>query len=386
MWNSLHGYVMIRLEGLGLERMLNRMLKDGIAVSNVKREGRGRMTLMLRARDFPRLRKLRRGTRCRIHITERRGVPFFIARFRFRRLLVLGALALGLLIFIASTRVWSISVEGCDRVPQAVVMQALADAGVKTGMARAKIEPPALGQFVRSYDKRIAWAGVSLSGVTLDVQIVEAEPIPAQPDKSKPADIVAGKDGIVEKVTALAGKAGVKPGDAVRRGDVLIHGDATREGAAERYLVHAEGTVTAKVWYEGRVTLPCTEEKLLRSGLTEPYTALEMAGMTLFRAGTRFSHYEIVTEGAATTRGLILPLRLVRGLTYELVEREVPAEQDEVTAEALFRAELAALDDIPRDARILKKVQTTQVLPDGSVRASVAVCALESIGITKRLA
>ena len=287
MWNSLSGYVMIRLDGLGLERLLNRMLQAGMPVWNVRREGRTRMTAEIRAKDFLRLRALKKGARCRIHIVERHGVPFVLARFRFRKLLLAGAVLCFIAILAAQTRVWLIRVDGCSRVPEAVVLRALTAAEAGVGMPREQVKMSVLGQAVRAYDDRIAWAGVRLEGITLHVQVVEAEPIPERPDKSVPADVVARKDAIIERVTALSGKSSVSPGDAVRAGDILIRGDITREGGAQRVLVYAEGEVIAQVWYTESITLPCTQERLIRSGRNRflPHAVPCGAARISFRAG-----------------------------------------------------------------------------------------------------
>lgn len=383
MWNSLSGYVMIRLDGLGLERMLNAMLLNGIPVWNVKKESRARMTLEMRAKDFYRLRPLKRGKRCRIHIMERHGMPFLLARFRHRKLLVLGALLCGILLIAAQTRIWLIRVEGAVRVPQAVVLRAAEEAGVYTGMPRSAVELAALSQTVRAYDERIAWAGARTDGIILTLEIVEAEPIPPRPDKSIPSNVVAKKDGIIEKVTALSGKSNVKPGDAVRAGEILIRGDITREGAAEPLYVFAEGDVIAQVWYTSTVTLPCTEEQLLPSGQTETFKIIEFAGLPLFRTESGFQEYEEEITGESKQRGLVLPLRVKNGVRRELTIQEVPADADEIIAEALFRAELAALEQVPKDAQIIKKVSESSTLEDGRIQATVAVCTREQIGSIK---
>ncbi len=383
MWNSVSGYVIIRLDGLGLERMLNAMLLNGIPVWNVKRESRARMTLEMRAKDFHRLRPLKRGKRCRIHIVERHGVPFLFARFRFRKLLVFGLLLCGFLTIAAQTRIWLIRVEGAVRVPQAVVLRAAEEAGVYLSMPRSAVELASLSQAVRAYDDRIAWAGARTDGIILTLQIVEAEPIPPRPDKSIPSDVVAKKDGIIEKVTALSGKSNVKPGDAVRAGEVLIRGNITREGAAEPLYVFAEGDVIGQVWYTSSVTLPCTEEKLLRSGQSEPFRVIEVAGLPLFRTESGFAQFEEEFRQESAQRGLVLPLKVKNGVRYELTVQEVPADANEITAEALFRAELAALEQVPKDAQIIKKVSESTMLEDGSIHAVVAVCTREQIGSTK---
>ena len=60
MWNSLAGYVMIKLEGVGLERFVNRAMEAGLSIWNVQRTGRNTMTANVSVGSFYALRKLNR--------------------------------------------------------------------------------------------------------------------------------------------------------------------------------------------------------------------------------------------------------------------------------------------------------------------------------------
>ncbi len=377
---------MIQVEGPGLERFLNRALAAGARLWNVRRKSRSCMTLEISAKDFLcRMPKARREARCRIRILERHGAPFVIARFRWRKLLVAGCLLFACGIFAASTRLWRVEVQGCYRVPEAVVYRALEQAGIEVGMSSAKIVNADVAKAVSAFDQRIAWTGVRTVGVTLHVEVVEAEPIPQLPDESVPTDVIAQKDGLIEKVTAYSGKANVAPGDAVRAGDVLIRGDITREDAEKPLLVHAEGEVLAKVWYEASIVLPPTAQQLMPSGKTEPYRALYVARIPVFVSQAPYVHYTVERSSEAKAPGMVLPLQQVRGVYRELTLQDVEQPLAERKAEALFQAELQALEQVPKGAVVLEKRAEAQVLEDGSIKGQVQVCALEQIGVPKEI-
>lgn len=385
MWNSVFGYVIIRLDGPGIERILNRILKAGIPVWNVYRLEHGCVNAEMRAKDFPKLRELKRGLSCRIHIIKRHGIPFLYAKYRFRKLLIFGAAVSFSLLVILQARVWLIRVEGLSQVPEAVIMRAIASEGVHFGSARASIETAALGQAIRTFDNRIAWAGVKLDGITMRIKVVEAEPIPLQKDKSIPVNIVAKKDGIIERVTALSGKANVKQGDAVRAGDLLISGDITREGALERLMVHAEGDVSAQVWYRVELNLPPTQKQLMRSGRFQPFHAILIAGCPVYKTAVNYPSHEIELTNGSVIKGLVLPLWYVRGNCYELTLQDIQCEPDELLAEALFCAELDAIEQVPKEAYVVKKMSETEIFETGGVSAAVSICTLEDIGLTKAI-
>jgi len=376
---------MIRIEGLALERVLNHILREGIRIWNVCRRERACLTLELRARDFHRLRPIAKQFHCRIHILERYGMPFVLARFRFRKVLVLGSL-LGLIaILFAQTRVWIIEVNGCYRVQEATVYRALTDAGIVPGIARKPLDLPDIAQTVRAWDSGIAWAGVKLSGVVLSVEIVEADPIPEQEDKTIPADVVASKDAIVKQVTALSGKPAVKPGDAVRRGEILIRGDITKEEAEEPLLVHAEGDVLANVWYTSEVTLQNKEKQRVPSGKEQPYRALMLGKRILYQTDIPYRDYRIEIESETTLSGAILPLTHVTGTCTEMMQSEIAIDQEELSARTLYEAELQALSMVPKDANIIAKKNDTIGREDGSITGIVWIQTEEQIGQTKMM-
>lgn len=384
MWNSLFGYVMIQMEGFGLERLLNKMFQSGIPVWNIRRESATAMSAEIRAKHFFRLRALKRGLRCRVHVVRRHGMPFVLAQLRGRKGLLIGGLALFIALIAASNRVWLITLEGLYRVPEAVVHRALEEAGAEVGMARAGVVPVELGAAVRSYDERIAWAGVRLDGVHLKVQVVEAEPIPEQPDKTGPASVVAQKDGVIEKVTALSGNPAVSEGDVVRAGDILINGMLAREGFETLY-VYAEGEVLATVYYTVSVEKPATERALLPTGAAVPYRALFLAGYPVYVSDTPYERCGLEIIEDEVVNGLILPLRQIQGRALELSWQDVTVDMEEQLAMAQFEAEYLTLDRIPRDARILDKASETETLPDGGVRVELCVRTQEQIGITRPL-
>ena len=381
MWHSCCGYVMIQVQGSALERFVNRALSQHVHFADVKRTGPSEMTMRVSARDFlKKLPAVRRGCRCRIHILRRCGIPFFVWKVWRRKALLFGFLAGMAGLMAASSRIWHIRIQGCYQVPETVVYNALSDAGVYRGMPRSGIMNHDLAGKIAAFDQRIAWAGVSEKGVILQVEVVEAEPLPQPEAQTGPVDVVAKRDAIVEKVTATTGKAAVREGDAVRQGQVLIRGDITREDGEKQVLVHAEGQVLARVWYYAEVTLEQQAEVYLPNGNTAPYTRIAIGPWTLYETPSRFEHNEIRQHSLTRIDRLVLPLRYTRGEQLALMPTTIRRPQAELEAEAMFQAELQAMSLLPKDAALVEKQLSTFTREDGSVTGRAGVCVLEQIG------
>ena len=65
-----------------------------------------------------------------------------------------------------------------ERVAETTVLRSLASLGVTVGRAKAGLSLPELGNQLMATDDRIAWAGLSLDGVVLKVEIVETVAVP----------------------------------------------------------------------------------------------------------------------------------------------------------------------------------------------------------------
>ena len=174
MWNSLAGYVMIKLEGAGLERFVNRAMEAGLSIWNVQRTGRNTMTANVSVGSFYALRKLNRNLGCRIHILEKHGLPIALSRLWFRKVLALGWIAVLAALLLSSRYVWFFRFEGCDQVTPAQLMATLEEMGIRAGTPRGQVITSQLGKAVMATDPRIAWAGAELKGVVLQLSIQEA--------------------------------------------------------------------------------------------------------------------------------------------------------------------------------------------------------------------
>lgn len=384
MWQSVNGCVIIQIKGKGAERLLNEMRLAGIPVRDLTRVDRVTVQCRLRARDFKRLHALRSRRYCSIRILSRGGVSFFFMRLFRRRVLWMGMALVSLLLCVLSTRICLIRVVGCERVAEATVLRSLASLGVTVGRAKAGLSLPVLGNQLMATDDRIGWAGLSLDGVVLTVEIVETVAVPEPIDPKTPCDVVAVKDGIVTRVVATAGLPAVQTGDAVQAGDVLIRGDLTREDSQTPLLVHAHGEVRANVYYFAEAAVLPETQALQPSGQSVPYRAAYVGDWMLFESDIPFASYRLTDVQSDTLQGAVLPLRVVTGVCEELTmqpQRLSAAEQKELAA---YEAEEGAMLRVPSDASIVEKT-ITYTEYDGCLIAVVCVVTEETIGIQKEL-
>ncbi len=258
-WRFIRGFVVVSLEGRGIERLINLAISRGIAFWDLhKQKERARLSLPLSS--FRALRPLIRQTHCRLRIERKVGLPFLKYRLRRRWGLAAGAVIFVAALYLATSFVWSIRVSGADRLEEEEILSLVGELGVRPGVWKRKLDLGELAEELPRRNSAIAWAGLRLRGILLEIEIVEH--LAGTEIDDRPADLIAARDGLIERIVVIEGRAAVKVGDTVSRGDLLIEGlTSLEEGilAPEELPppqeVRARGQVEARVWYEAREAL-----------------------------------------------------------------------------------------------------------------------------------
>lgn len=378
-WNSLGGYVIIRLEGLSLERLLNRMAEKRILVWNVSRQGRS-MTACISARDFRRLHGVCRRLRVRVRIIEKHGAPFVYTRLRFRKVLLFGWLLGAICLIAASKYLWFIKVEGTDAVADSEVLAVLEQMEVRPGTQLSKLDTFSMGRMISSADPRIAWAGIEINGVVMNVTVIEAQSPKRQTGQREPCSLYALRDGVVIDVTALKGRPLVVAGDTVRMGDELVTGELTSE-AGIQHRVHSEGSVTARTVYHVTAEQPATELALSRTGAALEVREASVFGLKLFGTDIPYEHSEQGRCSKTLIGGAMLPIALETSTAFELKMQSTPLGEEKVKLAAITRAQKKAEAVLPREAVIVSKTSGAKLREDGSAYAWVTLEVIEDIAV-----
>lgn len=243
------GYVVIRAAGDDLSAFLNQAARAGIELKQVRRPGPHVMVAHVAAAQYGRLRRPARRAGVRVRVVRRRGLPFFVRRLARRPGLLAGLVVAGAIVAVLSSRIWAVEVRGVPAPQAEQVKGALAQLGVRPGAARSAIDPGRVKQELVEAVPELAWADVRLLGSLARVEVR------ARRDEHRrelaPGDMVAALDGLVVQVVPAAGWPAVRPGDVVRRGQVLISGRPPLSARPDVRPVRAAGVVYARVWAEG---------------------------------------------------------------------------------------------------------------------------------------
>ncbi len=389
LWNYLSGYVIIVVEGYFLEKFINICSHRQIRLWSVKWLKNSKIMMKISIDDFKLLRPITRKTKCRVHIINKRGLPFILHKYKNRKAFVLGSAIFVVLFFLISSFVWDISITGNEHVSTETIVEKLYNSGIRQGALKYSLNLDEVVDNMMLEISDLARISISLHGTRIFVDVSERRKPPDLIDKKIPCDIVALRDGVITSIVAKEGLETVKVGQTVTKGQLLITGiiQNSKIKDAQPLLVHSMGTVKARTWYEASSPVEQKVVKKQRTGLQKDMYSLGLLTKKykLFHKEIPYNNSEHVEIRKKLTIGknFVLPIEWIvdQYFEYELHQCNIDIAQAEKNAseDALKLAQQL----VPKNATIVKN--DVYILKDGNgqSKAIATVECIENIGATK---
>lgn len=217
----LSGYVCVELTGYATERFLNLCTNHDINLWNMDHK-EDTYTFCMSLEDFWKIRPMVRKTRTKIRVTKRCGLPFFLYRYRKRKMFLLGLLLCVGIVYAFSCYVWNIEICGNSTLSDDTVYRYLESEKIRVGTAKGKVDCEKLEAKIRQHFSNVIWTSVRLEGTKLTVDVKEnlitQEPQEKQETETEEAqDLVADKDAVILSIVTRNGTPKVKAGDKVKK-------------------------------------------------------------------------------------------------------------------------------------------------------------------------
>ncbi|QHW30434.1 sporulation protein YqfD [Paenibacillus rhizovicinus] len=369
----LRGYVTIAVRGQGIERLVNEALADGLQLWSIRRTKDGGMMCNVIVSDFFRLRPLLKRTGCRLHVHDRMGLPFWQLRLRKRIFFAAGLVLFFIGMYLLSSLVWSIDVQGNDKLSEEQILQAAKSEGLYPFQWSFRLQEASdLSKHLAQKLPGAAWIGVEKRGTHITIRVVESKTPAARP-LMNPRHLVASTDAVITKVMAESGRPVVKPNMKVKQGDVLISGllgDETNGKA-----VVAKGVVKGLVWHEYDIVSPLTRTSKVYTGNKKEIWYGVVGGRALRVSGFGKNPYEmyerVVQEEKAAWRTLKLPFGRMKETIMEVRMQQQTISVEEAKAEGIQQARADLLAKVGPDAQILAENILHQKTDNGKVYMKV---------------
>lgn len=357
----MRGDVTVRAECLMPEKLLERALRQGARFGSVRREGAHALIAECDERSAAILLDLCERFRIPARALDRRGRSALRERAKRRATLPIGLALCVVLCWLFLSRVWLVEVAFSGEAAGLGDAQALLDLarerGIRPGISR-QVDLDALGKELQAEAGDYSYVGARLRGIRLVIEAVPEVPSPPLYDVDAARDLVSDRDGIVLSAVARSGELCVQPGDAVRRGQLLIRGEELEAKDATRPIA-ALGEVIVRAWFTGEASLPLVEKQERFTGrssassrLVTPWFSLALADGETYAGQREEAQYLPIG-------GLFVPIEIKRVTRREVQALEVALDEDafrdRLSPLAFADAALRLSRDGPADCEVLRR-------------------------------
>lgn len=314
-------------------------------------------------------------------LSDERGLPYLLYRYRGRWGLPVGALLCSILVFLSGRFVWRLEVRGVEQYHSRDVLEELSAQGFEVGSYIPGVDVNALQNKVLMSSQRFAWLSVNLIGTTARVEVIEIKSKENRAHNSAPMNLVAATDGRIVRFSLRDGWESVEVGDVVRKGELLVSGVGERKDGGTQ-LVCADGEVYAEVVHELSAEIPLqyrrktfmapqnVKKSIIFFG--KEIKLFEKTGIWVGSCDT-IDNERTLTFGGQITVPVVFCTQTALPYTYETAWRT--PEQALALAEVVLRQHADALC---RDRELLSQTQTVSVT-DTAVCLKCTLSCIENI-------
>lgn len=237
------------------EKYLYRLLNNSgeIRIRNIVLHD-GKCSFIIDYSNGVRLRELLKKLNIEILSWEDQGIYTTIINFVTIKTLIGVSMIFILLMLINSLFIWNISVDGNYSYSDRQIISFVHKNKITEGSTKVKIDCDKLEKEIRKKFDDISWVCAEIKGTNLIVHVKENYITDISVTEDKPYDIVANHDAVIESILVRSGKAMVKAGDSVKKGDILISGmvDVLDESGTKIFskFYNSDGDIIGKTVYD----------------------------------------------------------------------------------------------------------------------------------------
>ncbi|WP_139490478.1 sporulation protein YqfD [Brevibacillus dissolubilis] len=381
----IEGHITVTIRGKRFERLINLAVREGIHIWNIVRvqEEVGRLDILIS--DYFRLRPLLRQTGCRAHVERREGLPFWLIRVRNRAGFAIGIFAFLIGLYMLSSVIWKVDVQGTHMISEYEVKQAAEKVGLKRGAFKMNLkEPMVIQREMLTHLPEASWVGVEIEGTRAIVQVVEKEEGVKKPAQG-PKNIVARKKAVIHSIFADSGKTMVKVNQFVNKGQVLISGIIGNEEMQRTSMVSAGGKVKGEVWYVSNVSVPLKQTRYIYTGASVNHQYLIAGDYAVHLWPFKAEVYKKAETSERRIQpslfGITSPLGWKTETIHEMSPQVKSVTRDEATDTARKFAQQDILKRAGKDATIKEEKVLHVKEENGKVTLSIHYAVIEDIAM-----
>lgn len=334
------GNLTLRCSGGFTGQFLNMCRGGGVAFRNARCK-EGCLYIDITPAEIYAVRHAARESGMKVKIISRSGLVFPFRRYRKRTGMAVGFTVFMLILFHLSGFVWNVELKGESKYySKEEILSALETEGVCIGRPLKNIDADYTENAILTELINLKRLAISVDSTTVTVEIADKAELITLPETETgyPCDIISSFDAYIVSVTPYAGEAVVKPGDTVRKGQVLVSG-MFEDSGGRTYLTESEAEVIGQITLKKVFEISALNEKAEPTGQKTEKTSINFFGLRInfyLDSGNRYPTCDIIKQNRQLTLfGKKLPISIETVTEYELVADSRSLTEDELQEKVL---------------------------------------------------
>lgn len=387
-WNYFRGYVIVEVSGFSMERFINLAVKNHIYIWDLQ-EYEHKMYFKTSIHNFKKLKPFAKKAKCRFKVKSKLGFPFIAHKYKKRKMFAFGGLIFIFMIWMLSSFIWLVEVEGNSRVNSLDIISTLEKEGYGPGKLKTKLNLRKAEAFLINKYPDIIWVGIKFEGTRLLVQIAETVPKPQLKNSNEPCNIIAKRDALITYIATHKGMPLVRKGDIVKKGELLVAGQMPLgPDDPNTYLTAAKAQIKGKTAYtvKGHISLEQVK-KNYSDKISKKYSLkLFNKPIPIFNQKIGFKYYDRVVTNNQLRVTKLFPLPFAFEVEERLEYVPTMCQLSEQDAKDKLHANLwDHLSQSVSDSSVILKRDVIFTKTGNTIYATLNVVVEEDIGYTVQL-
>ncbi len=223
-WKSFVGQYQVEMISSDISQMLISINQANIALQDIQILDDLRLCAVISRVAYGKLLNLLNKRGEELIVQKNLGLYWKIMGLKKRPIFVIGMLLLLYLSLFLPTRILFVEVTGNSALPDKYIIETAKNCGIDFWASRRQVRSEKMKNALLSAIPQLQWAGINTKGCVAVISVRERKEETVEQKKSLPNSIVAGRDGIIQELTVLAGTPLCKVGQGVKQGQVLVSG------------------------------------------------------------------------------------------------------------------------------------------------------------------
>ncbi len=244
----------IRLVSSDISARLQTFVSQGMRLEKVTQEDLLTAAFTLSRKDFSAVKKYAKSRGDEITVLSTQGPGNRLHRAVKRPVLTCCLLFLLFLTCWLPTRVLFIRLEGNTNVAPQEILQWAQASGIRFGASVRQVRSEQVKNRILEAIPELSWVGINTKGCVATIHVAQREISQLPQEQSRISSLVAVRDALVTELTVTQGNALCKPGQVVRKGQVLISGYT--DCGLKIQATNAQGEVFAQTRHNRLLVFP----------------------------------------------------------------------------------------------------------------------------------